>query len=65
MPRKFGIGGASLRCKKKKIKINTCEQQCTQTADGCACGGQCGAIACCASGCVNAEEVKWEYGGGV
>lgn len=59
------IGKVSLGCKKKKVKINTCEQQCTQTADGCACGGQCGAISCCASGCVNAEETVWEYGGSV
>ena len=59
----LNIGKVSIKCKRVKFKINTCEQQCTQTTSGCSCGGQCGEIACCAAGCVNAEEKGWEYGG--
>ncbi len=59
-----GIGGlfrARIKC--TKINIYTCAAQCTQTADGCECGGQCGLIACCSSGCTVREEVT--YSGGI
>lgn len=65
--RLFGlqIGQPKVRCKRVKVKINTCQHQCTQTSDGCACGGQCGAIACCQTGCVNEEKTEWDYGGSI
>ncbi len=56
----FG-GGARVTC--TKVKIYSCQEQCTQTADGCACGAQCGTIACCSSGCKTEERT--EYKGGV
>ncbi len=57
----FG-GGARVRC--NKVKIYTCDTQCAQTADGCACGGACGPIACCSSGCTIREERTYEGGVG-
>jgi hypothetical protein len=56
-----GLFKARIKC--TKINTYTCSAQCAQTADGCACGGQCGAIACCSSGCTVREEVT--YSGGV
>lgn len=56
----FGIG-ARVKC--TKTSVYTCAAQCAQTADGCACGGQCGTIACCSSGCTVREETT--YSGGI
>lgn len=63
----FGIhlGGANLACKKVKIRTYACDQQGTQTPEGCSGGSACGPILCCVSGCRIDESTKFEYGGGV
>lgn len=61
-----GIFAKLFRAKVKctKNRIYSCSGDiCAQTAEGCACGGACGTIACCSGGCTVDESVT--YSGGV